>query len=100
MKSESLDVTGEVHAAVYGRPGGADFVVVILPFGKSSVLALEYAEANALPFCGTLHFVRGECQAKCEPSAEAVSVLMDAAPHFAQYVASKVRHADRWSELT
>lgn len=97
----------EISAAVYGREG--DFVLIVLPFGALSLLALEYVAANALPFCGTLGFVHGECQAKSEKNAEAVSVLMDAVIPFARYVCSKIKGTDTaralyrpeaWKELT
>jgi hypothetical protein len=92
-------MTSEIHAAIYGR--GADFVVVILPLGRpSALLALEYAESHALPYCGSMSFVRGECRARCEPTAEAVSVLLDAVPAFARYVSTKIKGADAWSALT
>ena len=96
----------EIHAAVYGS--GDDLVLIPLPADERSRLAREYATANGLPYCGAMAFVEGKCSARCEPGADAVSTMMSAAPHFAQYVHARLGKAEllalsrihNWSELT
>jgi hypothetical protein len=91
-------MTSTLSAAVYGE--GEDIVLIPLPAGEESRLALEYAAEHAMPFCGVMTFTDGKPSARCEPNAAAVSTMMSAAPHFAQYVAGKIRRVDRWNELT
>jgi hypothetical protein len=96
-------MTGEIRAAIFGVD--ADLVLIPLPVDERSRLALEYAAANSLPYCGLMFFVRGECSAKCEPTAEAVSTMMSAAPAFARYVHTRTKSAaamyrhEAWKEL-
>lgn len=88
----------EIKAAVYGE--GEDIVLIPLPAGEESRLALEYAAEHAMPFCGVMTLADGKPSARCEPNEAAVLTMMSAVPHFALYAAGKIRRADRWSELT
>jgi hypothetical protein len=86
----------EICAAVYGKD--EDLVLIPLPVDERSRLALEYATANSLPYCGIMGF-DGECHAKCEPGMEATLTMLSAAVPFARWVCAKIQESQVTSEF-
>lgn len=98
--------TCDISAAVFGK--GDDFVLVPFPMDARPNPPLEYAAKHDLPLCGILALIDGKCRARIQPGEDALSVVMDAVPSFAQYIRAKVPRAElleiyqplKWSELT
>lgn len=96
----------DITAAVFGK--GNDFVLVPFPMDARPNPPLEYAAKHDLPLCGVLGFIDGKCCARIQPHEDALSVVIDATPAFAEYIAARIPRADllelyrplKWSELT
>jgi hypothetical protein len=88
---------GDMSAAVYGKDD--DIKLIPFPMDARSLPLLEYVAAKDLAFAGQMDYIGGECSARCEKNVDAVLIMMDAVPVFAELVRTRVR-GTVWSELT